>query len=130
MIDSLPQYALFLGSSLGLLAVALGIYMLVTPFREIELIRNGNSSAAISFSGTAIGMALVLHSTASSTFDIMEMIVWGAIGLVGQLVALFIVTMLIPGLHDGITKDKTGYGILLGGLSVAMGILNAGAISS
>ena len=114
MIDSLPQYAMFLGSSLGLLAVALGIYMLVTPFKEIELIRNGNSAAA----------------TASSTFEITEMIVWGGIGLVGQLVALFIVTMLIPGLHDGITKDKTGYGILLGGLSLAMGVLNAGAISS
>lgn len=130
MIDSLPQYAIFLGSSLGLLAIALGIYMLVTPFKEIELIRGGNSAAAISFSGTAIGMALVLHSTASSTFDIMEMIVWGAIGLVGQLVVLLVVTLLIPGLHDGITKDKTGYGVLLGGLSVAMGILNAGAISN
>jgi len=130
MIDSLPQYAIFLGSSLGLLAFALGIYMLVTPFKEIELIRGGNSAAAISFSGTAIGMALVLHSTASSTFDIMEMIVWGAIGLVGQLVVLLVVTLLIPGLNDGIAKDKTGYGVLLGGLSVAMGILNAGAISN
>jgi putative membrane protein len=130
MIDSLPQYALFLASSLGLLAVAMGIYMLITPFKEIELIRNGNSAAAISFSGTAIGMGLVLHSTASGTFDIMEMIIWGGIGLVGQLVALVVVMLLIPGLHDGITKDKTGYGILLGGLSVAMGVLNAGAISN
>lgn len=129
MFESLPLYAMFLGACLVLMAVALGIYILITPFHEIRLIRQGNTAAAISISGTAIGMALVLNSTASSTFDIIEMLVWGGIGLAGQLIALFLVMLIIPGLREGINNDKIGYGVFLGGLSVAMGILNAGAMS-
>jgi putative membrane protein len=130
MFETLPEYALFLAASIALLACALGIYILITPFEEIALIRAGNSAAAISLSGTAIGMALVLHSTASGTFDIVEMILWGGVGLIGQLIALVIVSFMIPGLRAGITDNNSGYGILLGGVSVAMGILNAGAIST
>jgi len=75
-------------------------------------------------------MAIVLYSTASSTFLVKELLVWGAIGLVGQLFVFAIVSLMIPGLKQGLTDDRTCYGILLGGLSIAMGILNAGAISS
>jgi putative membrane protein len=129
MFESLSLYAQFLGACVLLMGVALAIYILITPFQEIRLIRQGNTAAAISLSGTAIGMALVLNSTASSTFDIVEMIVWGGIGLIGQLLALFLAMVILPGLRDGITNDKVGYGVFLGGLSVAMGILNAGAMS-
>ena len=50
--------------------------------------------------------------------------------MVGQLFVFAIVSLMIPGLKQGLTDDRTCYGILLGGLSIAMGILNAGALSS
>ena len=130
MLEALPDYALFLVTSLALLVVALGVYITITPFAEITLIRQGNPAAAVSFTGTAIGMALVLHSTALGTFNLTELAVWGAIGLAGQLIVLGIVMIMLPGLRAGITEGKLSYGILLGGLSVAMGILNAGAMST
>ena len=130
MFASLPLYLVFLGTALGLFAIALGIYLQVTPFHEIRLIRQGNSAAAVSLGGTAIGMAVVLHSAASGTFNAVELAVWGGIGLIGQIVVLLIVMLIIPDLTKGINEDKVGYGILLGALSIAMGILNAGALSS
>lgn len=130
MLESLPLYLMFLGTALGLLVGALTLYILITPHHEFRLIRQGNSAAAYSLGGTAIGMAIVLYSTASSTFLVQELLVWGAIGLVCQLFVFAIVSLMIPGLKQGLTEDRIGYGILLGGLSIAMGILNAGAISS
>ena len=130
MLESLPLYLTFLGTAVGLLVCALGLYVLITPHHEVRLIRQGNSAAAYSLGGTAIGMAIVLYSTASSTFLVKELLVWGAIGLVGQLFVFAIVSFMIPGLKQGMTDDRTCYGILLGGLSIAMGILNAGALSS
>ena len=130
MFASLPLYLVFLGTALGLFAIALGIYLQVTPFHEIRLIRQGNSAAAVSLGGTAIGMAVVLHSAASGTFNAVELAVWGGIGLIGQIVVFLIVMLIIPDLTKGINEDKVGYGILLGALSIAMGILNAGALSS
>lgn len=130
MLDTLPLYLAFLGTALVLLIVAMGLYILITPHHEVRLIREGNTAAAYSMSGTAIGMAIVLYSTASSTFDVMELAVWGGIGLIGQLFVFGIVSLMIPGLTKGLTEDRTSYGVLLGGLSIAMGVLNAGALSS
>ena len=130
MFASLPLYLVFLGTALGLFAIALGIYLQVTPFHEIRLIRQGNSAAAVSLGGTAIGMAIVLHSAASGTFNAVELAVWGGVGLIGQIVVFLIVMLILPDLKKGINDDKLGYGILLGALSIAMGILNAGALSS
>jgi len=130
MLASLPLYLMFLGTAVGLLAAALTIYVLITPHHEIKLIREGNAAAALSLGGTAIGMATVLFSTASSTFDVVELLIWGGIGLIGQLVVFGLVSVLIPGLSKGLTEGRMAYGILLGTLSIAMGILNAGALSS
>ena len=130
MLAALPLYLQFLATTVLLLSAALTLYLFVTPYQEIRLIRQGNRAAAVSFGGTAIGMAIVLHSTASSTFEVRELFVWGGLGLVGQLLVYFVVSMLIPGLKAGINDDNLAYGILLGALSIAMGILNAGALST
>lgn len=130
MFATLPLYFAFLGVAVALLIAALAIYLQITPYHEIRLIRQGNSAAAVSLGGTAIGMALVLYSTASSTFEIAELAVWGGLGLVSQIVVFLIVTLLLPDLKQGLNEDKLSYGILLGALSIAMGILNAGALSA
>ena len=129
MLANLPLYLAFLGTSLGLLVVALTIYVMLTPHHEIRLIREGNVAAAASLGGTAIGMAIVLYSTASSTFSIVELAVWGGLGLVGQLFVFFVVSLVIPGLKQGIEDNRVSYGVVLGALSIAMGILNAGALT-
>jgi putative membrane protein len=130
VLESLPLYLMFLGTAVGLMAAAMAAYILITPHREIALIRGGNVAAAVSFGGTAIGMAIVLFSTASGTFDVVELLIWGGIGLVGQLLVYAIVAVMIPGLSQGLTEGRTSYGVLLGTMSIAMGILNAGALSS
>jgi len=130
MLAALPLYLAFLAAAVALLAVALTIYVLLTPYHEITLIRQGNRAAAYSLGGTSIGMATVLFSTASSTFNILELLVWGGIGLAGQLLVFLAVSVMIPGLKKGLEEDKVAYGIILAALSIAMGILNAGAISA
>jgi putative membrane protein len=130
MFADLPLYLAFLGTALGLFVVAMTIYVMITTHHEIALIRAGNKAAAYSFGGTAIGMAIVLYSTASGTFAVVELAAWGGIGLLGQLLVYFVVQAMIPGLKEGLEADRTAYGILLGSLSIAMGILNAGALSS
>ena len=130
MLESLPLYLMFLGTAVGLMAAAMAAYILITPHREIALIRDGNIAAAVSFGGTAIGMAIVLCSTASGTFNVVELLIWGGIGLVGQLLVYALVAVMIPGLSKGLTEGRTSYGVLLGTMSIAMGILNAGALSS
>lgn len=129
MFETLPLYFLFLGVSVLLLAAALGVYTLITPYREYALIRQGNSAAAVSLGGTAIGMAIALSSVASGTYAILDLVVWGGVALVCQLLVFIIVCIKLPGFRQGIEADKLGYGVTLAAFSIAMGILNAGALS-
>lgn len=130
MIQSILNYLGFMAVSVGLLAVALTIYVHVTPYSEIKLIRAGNRAAAFSFGGTAIGLALTLYGVGTSTWQIKVLAAWGSIGLVCQIAAFFAVATLLGKFKEGIETDKVGYGIALGCLSVAVGVLNAAALSA
>jgi putative membrane protein len=128
--QSLLNYLGFMAVSVGLLVAALAVYLQVTPYSEIKLIRAGNRAAAFSFGGTAIGLALTLYGVGTSTWRVMDLAIWGGIGLVFQIIAFFVVAALLGGFKAGIEEDKVGYGIALGCLSVAIGILNSAALSA
>ena len=51
--------------ALALLAIFAAIYVRVTPYNEIALIREGNMAASISLSGALIGFVLPLASAIS-----------------------------------------------------------------
>ena len=101
-----------------------------TEFNLLErLIRAGNRAAAISLSGTIIGLAIALNTVAAGAVSILDMALWGAIACISQLVVYLIVARLLGDLSAGIEEDRIGYGILLGGVSVATGLVNAGALT-
>lgn len=135
MLANLPLYLAFIGTSVGLLLVAIVIYKAITPFDELRLIRAGNRAAAISLGGTGIGLALTLHAIGSATWSVLDLAVWGAIALVVQLLTYALVATLLVGLgqrariKEAIEADRVGYGILLGAAAIIVGILNAAALS-
>jgi putative membrane protein len=131
MFANLPLYLGFFGTALGLLIAGLTIYLWITPYSELRLIRAGNRAAAFSLGGTAVGLAITLTSVASSTWRLAELAAWGAVGLAAQIVTFLVVAyVILGGFREAIQEDRVGYGIALGAFSVAVGILNAGALSS
>ena len=58
VISSLPAFAGYFATAVGLLAVFLVLYVFVTPYSELALIREGNVAAAISLAGAIVGYAL------------------------------------------------------------------------
>ena len=129
MFDDIGNYAAFLSSTIGLLFAAVTVYVLITPLQEIRLIRAGNTSAALSLGVAVIGLALPLYGVASSTFIITELLAWGAVGVVLQVAAYVLISFVLPDYRLNIESDKVSYGIAGAALSIAVGILNAGAIA-
>ena len=128
-LDNFPVYLTY-ALSLGLLLAGfVAAYMWITPYREITLIRQGNNAAAVSFTGVLIGFALPLASVASATTYVLDMLMWSVIALVGQLVAFLLAGRLMGDLRQGIEEDKVSYGILVAGLSITTGIINAASLS-
>ncbi len=129
-LATLPSYLLFAAVMFGFLLLFIAAYTAVTPYRELALVRQGNTTAAISLGGAMIGFALPLMSVASHTTSLLDLAVWGLIALLSQIAVYLVVSrLLLPGFRAGIEADRTAYGVLLGSLSVAVGLLNYGSLT-
>ncbi len=114
-----------LGAAFALLALFLFIYVKITPYREIQLIRDGNTAAAISLSGATLGFAIPLAQSAAQSGNLLDMLMWSGIAMVVQLLVYAAVRMIIPGISRDIPAGKVAQGTFLGTLSLATGLLNA-----
>jgi putative membrane protein len=114
-----------LGAALALLALFLFIYVRITPYREIQLIREGNMAAAISLSGATLGFAIPLAQSAAQSGNLLDMLMWSGIAMAVQLLVYAAVRMIIPGISRDIPAGKVAQGTFLGALSLATGLLNA-----
>jgi putative membrane protein len=129
MLASLGNYILYLSSTLVTLAIAVVIYVRVTPFDEFALIRSGNVAAAVALAGTLIGYAAVVYAATTHGSTLLETLVWSAISLIGQIIAFEIVQLVLRDLRVGMERGELSYGIALGGVSIAIGIINAACLT-
>lgn len=130
MEASIRLYLMFLGICIVLWLVGQVLYTLITPVREMKLISQGNRAAAITSAATAIAIAAVIAAAASQTTDPMALLRMGGLAVVSQLFAFILIALLLPSFRAGINADKLSYGIFMGGISIAVALLNVGAMIS
>ena len=128
VINSLPAFAGFFATAVALLAGFLLLYVLVTPYNELTLIRNGNEAAAISLAGVIIGFALPIAVSVAVSHNLFAMIGWGVVAGIVQLLAYVAARLALPQINHNIPQGKVASGVFLASLSVGVGILNAGCI--
>lgn len=129
VISSLPAFAGYFATALALLAVFVVLYIFVTPYSELALIREGNTAAAVSLGGAVVGYALPIAVAVATSHNIMAMIGWGVVACVVQLLVYVIARLALPQINLAIPQGKIASGIFLASLSLGIGILNAGCIA-
>ena len=128
-LAGLPYFAAFFGVSLLLLALCLALYLVITPYPEIKLIREGNAAAAASLGGAIIGFALPLASVVVNSVSLLDMLLWAAVALVVQLAAFAGVRLMVPNIARHVREGQVASGILLGAMAIALGLLNAASMT-
>lgn len=126
---SFLNFLAYAGTGIGVLALAALAVLLITPHRELSLIREGNVAAATAFSGTLIGLALPLHSAISNSVSLIDAAIWGAVSVVVQVFAFFIARLGAPKLSQQITNNQAAAGIFSAGVSISVGLINAAAMT-
>ena len=125
----IDNFALYLAVSLAYLGVFVAIYLRVTPYRELQLIREGNMAASFSLSGSILGFVIPLASAVQHSVSLADMAIWGVIAMVVQIAAFVVAKLLIPSITADIPANKTSAGFFLGALSLSVGLLNAACMS-
>lgn len=127
----LVDFAIYFGVSLVLLLGFKWAYTLVTPHDEWELVKeNHSTAAAIGLVGAVIGFSIALAGAASNSVSLVDFVVWGVVALIAQLLAFaFLRFTFMPKIAERINNDEVSAGIMLGGVSVAVGLLNAACMT-
>lgn len=122
-----PRFLMSTGAAGLMLLVASTVYVLLTPWKELALVRAGNTAAGVALAGAIGGLAIPIASTLASSMTVEGLLIWGAIALLMQLIAYRLVDLLLRDIPGRLAKDEMGAAILLAGtkLSVAL-ILAAG----
>ena len=128
-LAGLPSFLFYFATAIGLLLLFVAAYIFITPYREITLIRQGNAAAASSLGGAILGFVLPLASAIAHSVGLFDMVVWGLIALIIQLMVYGVARLLLPDLARDIPAGKIATGVFLGALSLAIGILNAACMT-
>ena len=123
------DFLVYLAVSLTYVAVFVAIYIRVTPYREIGLIREGNMAASFTISGSLLGFIVPLASAVQNSVGLVDMAIWGFIAMMVQIAAFVVVKLLIPSITQDIAAGKGAQGFFLGSLSLGVGLLNAACMS-
>ena len=115
--------------TLLLLAAGASLYALLTPWKEIALIREGNPAAAIAFAGVLLGLAIPLAVSLAASTSVRDIAIWGVATLVLQLLAFRIVDLMLTGLPQRIREGEVSAAVVLVGAKLATAVILSAALS-
>lgn len=130
-IAGLQNFALYFAISIALFFVFKIVYSFVTPHDEWKLVKEDKSTAAaIGFGGAMIGFAIALSGAVTNSEFLLDYVIWGFIAIVAQLVAFALLRFtFMPKIAERIQNNEVSAGVMLGAMSVAVGLLNAACMS-
>lgn len=134
ILDSLAgllNFSLYFAVSIILLFAFKILYAFVTPHDEWKLVKEQQSTAAATgFAGAIVGFAIALAGAASNSESLLDFSVWAIVALVAQLLAFALLRFtFMPAIAERINNNEVSAGIMLAGMSVAVGLLNAACMS-
>lgn len=115
--------------TIAFLCVGAIVYAWLTPHRELQLIKAGNTAAAISYAAAIVGLAIPLATSMASSLLLVEVAVWGAFAVAGQLLAYFVVDRVFRELPRRIERGEVAAAIALAGIKLAVAVVGAASLT-
>lgn len=123
-MDLYINFSLYLLVSLGLLLVGIFLFEITTTkVKEFQLIAEKNLTAALSLGGKLLGLAVVLGSAAENSVSLVDMAIWGGVGIVAQIIFFILAEVLTIrfSIENAIKEDNRAVGFMLFSLAIAVG---------
>lgn len=128
-VTGFPVALLHAGVTILLLIAGAALYILLTPHREITLIRERNAAAALSLAAVLVGLAIPLSVSLGSSTSLIEVALWGVAAIMVQLLIFRLIDFLLRGLPQRIQDGEISAAILLAGAKVGSALILAAAFS-
>ena len=128
-LSGFPVLLLHFAVTMAMLAIGVTIYHFVTPYHELHLVRSGNTAAAVSISAAIVGMAIPLAICMATSVSVWDIVIWGVVTLLIQILAYRIADAMLRDLPARIENDEIGAAIMVVGIKLSVAFINAAAIA-
>ena len=128
-LATLPNFLSYFGAATVLLTAFITIYLFITPYDEIKLIRENNVAAAISLSGAVLGFAMPIANVIAHSDTLLDLAVWSLIAGLVQLAAWGVARVALPTLKEDITANRIAPALFVAALSLTIGLINAACMT-
>lgn len=110
--------------------VGITVYMWLTPYHELKLVRQGNMAAAITLVGAIIGLALPLAATLEHSVSVADILIWGVVATLLQAMTFGFVGLVMRDMAQRVEAGDQAVALVVAAAQLAVGFLNAGAMSN
>jgi len=126
--SGLPKLIIQFVTCAVLLAIGVAIYVRVTPFREREMVKHGNAAAGTMLAGATLALAIPLAAMLATSGTFLDVLVWGIVALILQLITLGVVALVMRNFRTMIEGGNIAAAVTLAGAQIAVALLNAAAM--
>lgn len=127
--NGFPAAMLHFGITLLILILGVALYVLLTPHKEVQLIREGNSAAAVSLAGIMLGLGIPLAVSLHVSKTPLDVAIWGASSIIIQLLVFCVVDLVLQGLPQRIKEGEISAAALLVGAKLSTALILAAAMA-
>lgn len=128
-LNAVAAFAVYFVAGSAAMIMFTALYLRITDYDEIALMREGNVAAAITLSGTMIGFAIPLARTITQSASLLDMMIWALVALVVQILVYLLARLLFRDLSARITKGEIAAATLLAAISIVAGLINSASMS-
>jgi putative membrane protein len=127
-VKGFPDFLIHGGVTLALLMAGCIVHMLLTPMKEMQLIRAGNVSAGISVGAVIVGLAVPMSACLVTATTVYDILIWGVVAILLQLLAFRASDLLLRDLPKRIERDEVGAALVLACVKIAAAMIMAAAL--
>jgi putative membrane protein len=124
-----PVTLLHAATSLFIWILGVAVYAVLSPGRELGLIREGSSAATLSFAGAVLGLAIPLAVSLTASASLIEIALWGVSLVFVQLGLFRLLDALLWGVPARVREGETVAAVLLTGARLGSALILAAAVA-
>ena len=123
-VEAFPRFLIWTAAAGAMLAIASTIYVLLTPWKELALVK----AAGFALAGAIVGLAIPIASCLASSVTLIDLAIWGIVSLLIQLLVYRLVDVLLTDIPKRIEKEEAGAAVVLVSAKLASAMIIAAGL--
>jgi putative membrane protein len=129
VLAGVPFLVLHVIVAVAILIIGIVVYIWITPWEDWRLVREGNTAAAIAMGGMMLGLGIPLASCLKASVNVWDILIWGLVTLVLQVVTFKVMDLLMRGLARRIEDGQVSAAIVLAAAKLSVAAIIAAAVA-